>query len=104
MSPVRRQLQHGGGRTEREHGLRRRVGLFIRWSRPDCVQRFLIECNVQRGSLDEPPKMGLPQTADYMDRCAVDTCDLVGIYRSAKPRAGRVYRGTEEFGGMPIEV
>lgn len=78
--------------------------LFIRWSRPDCVLGFVIECNVQRGSSDETLKRGLPQTADYMDRCAVDTCDLVGIHRSAKPWAGRVCRGTKEFGGMPIEV
>lgn len=104
MSPVRPQLQHGGGRTEREHGLRWRVGLFIRWSCPDCVERFVIECNVQRSSLVETLKMGLPLRVDYMNPCAVDVCDLVGIYRSAKPWAGRVYRGTEEFDGTPIEV
>lgn len=80
------------------------MGLLIRWLRLDRVQRFVIECNVQRSSLVETLKMGLPLRVDYMNPCAVDVCDLVGIYRSAKPWAGRVYRGTEEFDGTPIEV
>ena len=96
---------NGGGHLVREYGLgRRRVDLFIRWPRPGAVQRFVIECKVQRGSLDETLKKGLPQTADYMDLCAADAGHLVIFDRSAKPWAEKVYRRTEDFNGTSIEV
>ena len=96
---------NGGGRIAREYGLgRRRVDLFILWPRPGAVQRFVIECKILRGGLDETLKKGLPQTADYMDRCAADSGHLVVFDRSEKPWAEKVYRRTEEFDGTPIEV
>lgn len=96
---------NGGGRLIREYGLgRRRVDLFIRWPRPGAVQRFVIECEIQRGSLNETLKKALPQTADYMDTCAADAGHLVIFDRSAKPWAEKVYRRTEEFDDTPIEV
>ena len=101
---LQRVLQ-GGGRIEREYGLgRQRVDQFIQWPRPGGVQRFVIECKILRGSLDETLKKGLPQTADYMDRCTADSGHLVVFDRSEKPWAEKVYRRTEGFDGTPIEV
>ena len=96
---------NGGGRVVREYGLgRQRVDLFIRWPRPGAVQRFVIECKVQRGSLEKTLEAGLPQTAGYMDRCAADAGHLVIFDRRARPWKEKVYRRTEEFDGTPVEV
>ena len=96
---------NGGGRIEREYGLgRQRVDLFIRWPRPGGQQRFVIECKILRGSLDNTLKEGLPQTAGYMDRCAAAAGHLVLFDRSTKPWSEKVFRRTEEFDGKRIEV
>ena len=96
---------NGGGRVVREYGLgRQRVDLFIRWPRPGAVQRFVIECKVQRGSLEKTLEKGLPQTAGYMDLCAADAGHLVIFDRSARSWKEKVYRRTEEFDGTPVEV
>ena len=96
---------NGGGRIEREYGLgRQRVDLFIRWPRPGGQQRFVIECKILRGSLDNTLEAGLPQTAGYMDRCAAAAGHLVIFDRSTKPWDEKVFRRTEEFDGKRIEV
>ena len=96
---------NGGGRIEREYGLgRQRVDLFIRWPRPGGQQRFVIECKILRGSLDNTLEAGLPQTAGYMDRCAAAAGHLVIFDRSTKPWGEKVFRRTEEFDGKRIEV
>ena len=96
---------NGGGRIAREYGLgRQRVDLFIRWPRPGGEQRFVIECKILRGSLDNTLKEGLPQTAGYMDRCAAAAGHLVLFDRSTKPWSEKVFRRTEEFEGKRIEV
>ena len=95
----------GGGRIEREYGLgRQRVDLFIRWPRPGGEQRFVIECKILRGRLDNTLEVGLPQTAGYMDRCAAAAGHLVIFDRSTKPWDEKVFRRTEEFDGKRIEV
>ena len=95
----------GGGRIEREYGLgRQRVDLFIRWPRPGGQQRFVIECKILHGSLDNTLKKGLPQTAGYMDRCAAAAGHLVIFDRSTKPWSEKVFRRSEEFDGKRIEV
>ncbi len=96
---------NGGGRVVREYGLgRQRVDLFIRWPRPGAVQRFVIECKVQRGRLEKTLEQGLPQTAGYMDLCAADAGHLVIFDRRARPWKEKVYRRTEEFDGTAVEV
>ena len=96
---------NGGGRIEREYGLgRQRVDLFIRWPRLGGQQRFVIECKILRGRLDNTLGAGLPQTAGYMDRCAAAAGHLVIFDRSTKPWAEKVFRRTEEFDGKRIEV
>ena len=96
---------NGGGRIEREYGLgRQRVDLFIRWPRPGGEQRFVIECKILRGRLDNTLEAGLPQTAGYMDRCAAAAGHLVIFDRSTKPWDEKVFRRTEEFEGKRIEV
>ena len=96
---------NGGGRIEREYGLgRQRVDLFIRWPRPGGQQRFVIECKILHGSLDNTLENGLPQTAGYMDRCAAAAGHLVIFDRSTKPWEEKVFRRTEEFDGKRIEV
>ena len=95
----------GGGRIEREYGLgRQRVDLLLLWPRPQGMQRIVIECKILRDGLEATLAKGLPQTAGYMDRCGAAAGHLLIFDRSEKPWEEKVFRRSEEFDGMPIEV
>ena len=79
------------GRITREYGLgRKRTDLFIEWPVTGDftgeVQRIVIECKLQRAgqSRDAVIKKGLPQTADYADRCDAEEAHLLLFDRSDK--------------------
>ena len=95
----------GRGRIEREHGLGfERVDLLILWPRPQGMQRIVIECKVLKGTLERTLEQGLPQTADYMDRCGADGGHLVIFDRSEKRWKEKIFRRSEEFDGTPVAV
>ena len=50
------------------------------------VDKIVIECKVQRGSLERTVAEGLEQTAAYMDRCAAAEGHLVVVDRAAGKR------------------
>lgn len=52
----------------------------------------------------ETLKKCIPQTADYMDRCAAAAGHLVTLDCKEEPWAEMVCRRIEEFDGTPIEV
>ena len=98
-------IANGGGRIVREYGLgRQRVDLLILWSRPQGVQRIVIECKVRRSTLERTIAKGLEQTARYMDGCAADAGHLVIFDRSQRPWKDKVFHRSESVNGTPIEV
>ena len=95
----------GGRRIEREYGLgRRRSDLLIVWPQPERVSRFVIECRVLHDSLERTIRDGIAQTSDYMDRCGADEGHLVVFDRSKGQWADKIFRRSEEVGGVSIGV
>ncbi|MFN7918925.1 MAG: ATP-binding protein [Bryobacteraceae bacterium] len=77
-------IVNGGGRIDREYALgRRRTDLLVVWKHPNGTQRAVIECKIQRRSLEQTIAEGLPQTADYMDRSGAEEGHLVVFNREA---------------------
>ena len=98
-------IASGEGRIVREYGLgRQRVDLLILWSRPQGIQRIVIECKVRRSTLERTIAKGLEQTARYMDGCAADAGHLVIFNRSQRPWKDKVFHRSESVNGTPIEV
>ena len=96
---------NGGGRIEREYALGRgRTDLLVLWPQGKRMQRFVIECKILRGSLENSLKKGLAQTAGYMDRCAAEEGHLVIFDREKKTWQDAVYHRSETCNGLPIEV
>ena len=95
----------GRGRIEREYGLGfERVDLLLLWPCPQGMQWIVIECKVLKGTLERTLEQGLPQTADYMDRCGADAGHLVIFDRSEKPWKEKIFRRSEDFDGTPVAV
>jgi hypothetical protein len=75
---------NGGGRINREYGLgRRRTDLLLEWPLDEQqgyhgpVQRIIIELKILHKSMAITLAAGLPQTADYADRCGADEAHLL---------------------------
>ena len=95
----------GGGRIEREYGLRRmRTDLLVRWPVGGAEQQFVVECKLVRESLESTVRKGLEQTAAYMDRCGARVGHLVVFDRSDRPWEERVFRRGEAAQGKTVEV
>ena len=95
----------GGGLVEREYAVGRgRTDLLVTWPQGQSVQRFVIECKLVRGDLENAIDRGLVQTASYMDRCSAEEGHLVIFDRRAKPWEEKVFRRSEESEGTPVEV
>ena len=98
-------IVNGGGRIEREYGLgRHRTDLLIVWPQVERVSRFVIECKVLHDSLERTIRDGIAQTSDYMDRCGADEGHLVVFDRGKRRWADKIFRRSEEVGGVSIEV
>ena len=98
-------IVNGGGRIEREYGLGRgRTDLLILWPQGKRVARIVIECKVLRDSLDRTIQEGLDQTSDYMDRCGAIEGHLVVFDRGKGRWADKIFRRSEEVGGVSIGV
>jgi len=104
---------NSGGRIEREYGLGRgRTDLLILWPQggsadPRRVAKHVIECKVWRPgrSLDATMRIGLQQTAGYMDRCGADSGHLVVFDRRPdKTWAERIFCRDERSGDRLITV
>ena len=98
-------IVNGGGRIEREYGLGRgRTDLLIIWPQGEHTRRFVIECKILHGSLERTMRVGLAQTAGYMDRCAAEAGHLVVFDRREGRWEDKVFRRRESAGGVEIEV
>ena len=105
-------IVNGGGRIEREYGLGRgRTDLLILWpggagAGPESgAARFVIECKVLHGGLEQTVRRGLEQTAGYMERCAARHGHLVVFdRRTGRSWDERVFRREESAGGRTITV
>jgi hypothetical protein len=100
---------NAGGRVEREYGLgRRRTDLLVIWpgkGEGGGAQKVVIELKLVRGSVEATLAEGLPQTADYMDRCGSDEGHLVVFDRApGKSWEARIFRRNETCDGRPIVV
>ncbi|MEM6405774.1 MAG: ATP-binding protein [Pseudomonadota bacterium] len=77
-------IVNGGGRISREYGLgRRRTDLHLEWPVDKQAgfqgetQRIVLELKIRHGSLETTLQTGLPQTADYAERCGADEAHLL---------------------------
>ena len=71
---------NSGGRIEREYGLGRgRIDLLVVWSADSGESRFVVECKLRRDrdGLEAVVRLGLEQTAAYIDRCGAEEGHLV---------------------------
>ena len=96
----------GGGRIEREYGLRRgRADLLILWAQGGRPRKFVVESKVLHKSLERTIRDGLVQTAAYMDRCAAEVGHLVIFDRDEERRwEEKVFHRRETIEGVGIDV
>lgn len=99
-------IVNGGGRIDREYALgRKRTDLLVVWPHPGGVQRAVIECKIQRRSLEHTIGEGLPQTAAYMDSSGADEGHLVIFNRdSAATWQERIFHREAAVEGNKIQV
>ena len=99
-------IVNGGGRIEREYGLgRMRTDLFILWRYGSSqVQKAVLELKVLHKGLAQTIAAGLAQTYEYRDRCAADEAHLLIFDRSGRAWSEKVFRRSEQFQGVAIEV
>ena len=99
-------IVNGGGRIEREYGLgRMRTDLLILWPYGvDQVQKAVLELKILHKGLAQTIASGLAQTYAYRDRCAADEAHLLIFDRSGRDWSEKVFRRSEQFQGVGIEV
>ena len=97
---------NGGGRVDREYATGRgRTDLLLQWPRDGEWEKFVVECQVRRGSREATERRGLEQTAGYMARCGAVAGHLVIFDRNAKrPWKEKIYRKETEMDGPPITI
>ncbi len=97
---------NSGGRIEREYGAgRRRMDLGILWPAPTEEQRAVIECKLVRSGRERAIRLGVEQTAAYMDVWGAEEGHLAVFDRRADASwRERVFRRDEAFGGHAITV
>ncbi|TAN52451.1 MAG: ATP-binding protein, partial [Methylococcaceae bacterium] len=103
---------NGGGRINREYGLgRRRTDLLLEWPLDEAqgyhgpVQRVVMELKLLHKSLQQTLAQGLPQTADYADRCgAAEAHLLIFDRRSDACWDEKIWQRTETHAGRTILV
>ena len=104
---------NGGGRIEREYAPGRgRTDLLIPWpdprgGGPSRMRKRVVECKLLRKGkgLDGTLRMGLGQTAQYMDRCGAESGHLVMFdRREGKSWEERVFRREETEGDKAVTV
>ena len=99
-------IVNGGGRIEREYGLgRMRTDLLILWPYGvDQVQKAVLELKILHKGLAQTIASGVAQTYAYRDRCAADEAHLLIFDRSGRDWGEKVFRRSERFQGVGIEV
>ena len=104
---------NSGGRIEREYAMGRgRTDLLLLWPQGGQwgrgkVSRHVIECKALRKgrSLSTTVRLGVRQTAGYMDRCAAESGHLL-IFDQRPDRTWeeRTFRREEHSGRVPVTV
>jgi hypothetical protein len=99
-------IVNGGGRIEREYGLgRMRTDLFILWPYGSGqVQKAVLELKILHKGLAQTIAAGLAQIYEYRDRCGADEAHLLIFDRSARAWSEKVFRRSEQFRGVGIEI
>lgn len=99
-------IVNGGGRIDREYALGRgRTDLLLIWNHAGGVQRVVIEIKLVRGGVIKTQKLGLAQTAEYMDRSGTEEGHLVLINRTPKVSwKARIFRRAVRAGKHRITV
>ena len=96
---------NGGGRLEREYGLGRgRTDLLVLWPQGGTTRKFVVECKIRRASLERVIRLGLEQTAAYMDRCAAEAGHLVIFDRGEGKWEDKLFHRVESAGGADIHI
>ncbi len=102
---------NGGGYISREYGLgRRRTDLHITWfpegkNNYAVRQETVIELKIQYDSLESVLKDGLPQTADYADKCGAEEAHLLIFNRNPNLSwTEKIFSMEKEFSGKKIFV
>lgn len=99
-------IVNGGGRIEREYGLgRMRTDLFILWPYgAGQQQKAVMELKILHKGLERTIELGLRQTHAYRDRCGADEAHLLIFDRGERDWSEKVFRRSEHYRGVPIEV
>ena len=98
-------IVNGGGRIEREYGLgRKRTDLLIVQPHAGGVQKIILELKIQHRTRQATIQQGLPQTADYMDRCDTGDGHLIVFNRSDEAWEDKIFHGQESCKGKTIHV
>ncbi|MEL6722809.1 MAG: AAA family ATPase [Pseudomonadota bacterium] len=105
-------IVNGGGRISREYGLgRKRTDLYIEWPLDEQagfhgeIQRIVLELKIRYGSLEATLADGLPQTADYAERCGANEMHLLIFDRRAEVSWDeKIWCRTEDQGQHTITV
>jgi len=97
---------NGGGRIEREYGLKRkRTDLLTIWNYPGGTRRVVLELKIARGEIEKVVQAGLEQTIAYMDRSGAGAGHLVIFDRRAgKTWEEKIWRRDETWRGHTISV
>ncbi|MEE4355025.1 MAG: ATP-binding protein [Desulfococcaceae bacterium] len=105
MQAFLQRIVNSGGRVEREYGLgRKRTDLLVLWKYGEKTQRIVIELKILHKSLKMTLEEGLPQTAEYMDKCGAEEGHLVIFDRGEKSWEEKIFQREEEYEGRKIQV
>lgn len=99
---------NGGGRIEREYGLRRkRTDLLIicPYAEDQAVQKVVLELKIRYGKLCTTLKEGLKQTCLYMDRAKTSDGHLIIFDRDPnRPWVEKIFTRSETYNKTRIQI
>ena len=101
-------IVNSGGRIEREYGLGRgRTDLLVTWPEGGAPSKRVVECKLRRArdGLEAVVRLGLEQTAAYMDRCEATEGHLVIFDRdSNRTWEEKIFHRSPVAEATPIHV
>jgi hypothetical protein len=99
-------IVNAGGRIDREYGLgRKRTDLMVAWPHEKGIQKVVIELKILYKSLERTLAEGLPQTAEYMDRCGTEEGHLIVFDRRADRKwEEKIFCRSETIDGKTVWV
>ncbi len=106
MQAFLQRIVNGGGRVEREYGLgRRRTDLALFWKVGEEMQTAVIELKLWRSSRKRTIKIGLEQTAVYMDKIGTTDGHLIIFDRREDVNWNdKIFHEDQEHEGKKITI